>query len=112
MMSPAMWADVPFGNRTALRDFQGYHAIWHQVVAETSARAGFAYQVYPLGDAVGSPIWQDIHQREHVNANAALGITGPPLLTDYDFKDRTAFATFMWVHANESIRLATAAGII
>lgn len=112
MIWPGSWSDVPFNNRTALLDFQGYHALWHQVVAETAANAGFPYQTYPLGDSVGSPAWQEVHQREHVNANAALGITGPPILLDYDFKDKVQFATFQFVHAQESIRLGTAAGVL
>lgn len=112
MIWPGSWADIPFNNRTALVDFQGYHALWHQAVAETASRAGRAYQTYPLGDSVGSSNWQDVHQREHVNANLALGISGPPILLDYDFRDPTAFANFHFIHAQESIRLAQAAGII
>lgn len=112
MISPTLWSDVPFGNRTALSDFEGYHALWHQAVADTSANAGTPYQVYPLGHGVGSPAWQEAHQREHINANLALGISGPPILTDYDFRDPVAFATFMFIHGQESLRLAQAAGII
>lgn len=86
--------------------------LWHRAVAETAALAGAPYRTYPLGDGIGSPAWQDVHQREHINANLALGISGPPILLDYDFSDPVAFATYMFVHAQESIRLAQAAGIV
>lgn len=112
MIWPGTWSDVPHNNRTALLDHQGGHALWHQVVADVASRAGKPYQTYPLGDGIGSPIWQALHQREHVNAALALGITGPPILTDYDFKDAAAFHTYMFVHAQESIRLAAAAGVV
>lgn len=112
MMSPTLWADIPHKNRTALRDFGGYHALAHVAIYETVARAGFPYQVYPLGDGIGTPGWQDVHQREHVNANRALGIAGPALLADYDFEDRVAFATWMFIHSQEHLRLHAAAGII
>lgn len=111
MMSAHLWADVVFGSRTALQDFAGFHALAHQVIAEQSSRQGRPYQVYPLGANVGSPDWQDVHQREHINANLALGIPAPGALNDYDFTDEDAFHNFHWSHAQEHLRLHAAAGI-
>lgn len=111
MIAPNLWAAVPFQNRTALLDWQGQHALWHQAVADTAAAAGKKYATYPLGDGVGTPDWQRVHAQEHVNANLALGISGPPSLTDFDFAKAEDFASFHWTHGQESERLRAAAGV-
>lgn len=110
-MSPTLWSDIPFKNRTALDDWGGVHLLQHRVYAETAAKAGKSYRVYPLGGAIGSPEWMRAHAQEHINAHLALGIAGPPNLTDYTLTDQEGWANFHFIHAQSTNVWRVAVGI-
>lgn len=111
MIDPSLWADVPHKNPTARNDWGGTHALYHLVMADVLSRAGMSYRTFPLGGGVGSPAWQHAHQQEHENANAAMGLSGPPQMTDVNFNSPEEFANFMFQHAQETNRQRKAAGI-
>lgn len=112
MIDPTLWSNVPFRAPTAFRDWGGTHALVHQAIADTAARASKPYQVYPLGGGVGTKGWMQAHAQEHINANLALAVSGPANLSDYNLGEREDWDNFHLVHADEHRRLHTAAGIV
>ena len=112
MIDPALWESLPFNNLTALQDFWGGNALYHQVLAETVFRVtGTRYPKFPLGDG-GGALWLRADSREHISAAAALGLVGPPALEGYDLRNPEDFASFMFLHAQDLRRLGRAAGIV
>ncbi len=112
MMDPKLWQSLPFRDTTAWIDFLGQHSRWHQVLAQSIfAKNGKMYRIYPLGDGGGQE-WHLAHQDEHIGAANALGLAAPPDFSSYNLSDPTEFASWVWLHAEEHIRLRTPAGIV
>lgn len=111
MIAPQMWSNLPFGNRTAWRDFVGTHWLWHRAVAEQVRRTtGIGYRVYPIGDGYGSA-WLDAVQQTYTNAAAALGLSPPGDLRSYDLSRAEDFASWTFLLSNEAERIRQAAGV-
>src|ERR1700693_773377 len=109
-----LWQSLPFADKDAFVDFLGQHALWHSDVDHLIRSAGAApYPSLPLGDG---PIedgadWHEVHQAMHEGEAAGLALSGPPDFTAYDLNKRDEFASYVWLHAAEHQRLASAAGL-
>lgn len=111
MIDPGLWASTPFNNATALQDFFGMVGSYHTVLADQIAQVfGVTVRTTPLGDG-GGATWLFALQEELVQMARAVGIEAPPDLSSYNLRDETDFASFMFLHAQYTRQLRTAAGI-
>lgn len=112
MLDPALFADTPFGNSTALLDYFGLEAMYHRELAKSVfALSGVTYRTYPLGDG-GAQRWLEAHQQELVSAATALGIPAPVDLANYDLRDPTDFASYFFLSSLEHRRIGRAAALL
>lgn len=110
MIDPFIWNAVPFGDRNAFLDFEGQHQLWSQAVADHLNVAGTPFQSLVLWNLM-TPDGRQAHQQWHINANHAVGILGPGDLVSYDLRNKDEFASWVFLHAQESARLRVAAGV-
>jgi len=114
LVQASLWQSLQFGDKDAFRDFLGQHGLWHdQLDAILRQRGGPPYSSFPLGDG---PLgdggdWHLTHQDRHEGAASSLGLSAPTDFTAYDLNRRDDFSTWIWIHAQEHIRLAQAAGL-
>jgi hypothetical protein len=105
IVDPHSWEVLVFGDQTAWQDFLGAHSLWHHQLADTiRSLGGTAYPTLPLGDGGGEE-WHFAHQQHHDGAADALLIDFGPDLRSYNLTEPQEFASWCWVHAQESIRL-------
>ena len=111
MISPMLWAHIPFGSAEGFRAFLGDHAAMHQAMAQAVAGAGLPqYPLHPLGDGADDA-WMLANDREHRAVAEALGLADPPDLKAFDLKTPDDFADWMDAHARDHRRLNLALGI-
>ena len=112
MISPDLWASVPYRNLTAMIDFAGQFHLWHIALAQKIGQTtGKSYRLYPVGDGRGDAAWLSAIQKNHNNAAAALGIAAPPDLSSFDLSLAEDHASFFFLVSNDSARLRKAAGL-
>ena len=112
MIDPRLWASIPFRNYTALQDFAGTHALWHQVLAEHSVRTFSIdpWRLYPIGSPAGKP-WLEAVQAQYVAASRGLGAAPPPDLASFDLSDPVDFASWTWLLSQTAQGLREVAGL-
>lgn len=110
--NPRSWEVLPFGDLTAFMDFLGSHdLVWRSLNQQIRVNlAKPTYPVLPLGDYTGAE-WHDADQLVHEGACTALGIPLPPDFRSYDLTDKDQFASWTWLHAQDMVRIAQAAGL-
>jgi hypothetical protein len=107
LVDPRSWSVLAFGDETAWIDFLGAHALWHdQLDFHIRTRLfGAPISALPLGDG-GTAEWAKAHQRRHDDECASLGISFGPDFESYDLTKADQFASWAFIHAQESARLA------
>ena len=115
LVQPTLWQSLPFKDKDAFVDFLGGHDFWHDALDQLLRAAGAApYPSLPLGDGPVTDSegdWHLIHQAMHEGEAAGLALSGPDDFTSYDLNKLDEFSTWTWLHAQEHIRLALAAGL-
>lgn len=111
-VDPKLFGSTPFRNKTAWRDLKGTLYLWHVNLADTIAAGGFGgYPVYYIGSPAKDQAEQEIIERMHAGAAAALGIAPPPTLAGYDLDDPADFASWTWLLSLDCDRLRAEAGM-
>jgi hypothetical protein len=110
-VDPAVWASVPFRNKTAWADFTGTLELWMRALAQRIFQStGQSIVVLPLGDG-GGPEWLSGVQTQFEDAAVALGIAAPGDLESYNLDQAGDFSSWTWQVSNEARRLRSAAGL-
>lgn len=111
MMDPALWASVPFNNRTALLDLAGTLEVWFRAVNRAIAPvANRSVRSLPIGTP-GGATWLEAIQAQFNEAHDALGIEPPPDLASYDLADPVDWASWTWLLSQTAQTLRVAAGV-
>lgn len=103
LFPPVLFQGVPFGDRDALVDFNGHHALWHRALAEATGTPFLLVDDLRINLANNNAM--------HEAVAVALGLPGPPDLLGYDLSDRAAFQLFMQAEGHDVRRLASALGL-
>jgi len=112
MVNPTLWSQLPFGDLPAWQAFLGDHARAHALIfAQAVALSRPVYETYPLGDGGGTE-WLTAHHLEHRAICHSLGISPPPDLASYRLDDPEQWSDWMQAHADEHVRVQSAAGIV
>jgi hypothetical protein len=137
VVDPHAWEHLQFREANAFVDFLGQHALWHHALdVRVRQLGGVPYPSLPLGDG-GSALsllapeardaldeeqswerlhalqasWHTVHQQAHDGAAGALILAEPPDLESYDLTEGDQFVTWIFIHAQEHIRLRVASGL-
>ena len=103
MISPKVFASVPFNSYNALTDMAGTMELYVRGLVE---QAGLAVPLLPIG-SVGGQEWLDAIQQQMNHLGAALGLAVTDVAS-YDLRDASDFASWTFSVSNllESFRLA------
>ena len=112
MIDPSLIGGTPFNNRTALVDLAGILEIYHGVLAETISRTTTVeVKRYPLGTGIGTPDWLDALTKQHASERFALGLIAPASFSDFNLKDASEFASFVFILSQDLDQIRIAAGV-
>jgi len=113
MISARLFADTPFKDLTAFRDFAGTFYLYHRALQQqVLAVTGTNYRVMPLGDGRGEDEWLRAVQQTHAAAAHALGLVAPSDLTSFDMSREADHAAWFFAVSSDLERLRLQAGLI
>ena len=111
MLDPALFASVPFGSVTAMRDFAGNLALYNHALADQIfAVAGETIPVPDVGTPGGYD-WLQAIQSYLQSASVALGLGSPADLSSFDLSEATDHASFFFSLSQEYRVLRAASGL-
>lgn len=100
MISPIELAYLPQQDQMAFLDWLGFHARFHQVIAQKAIARGFqnlgTYQFATMGDRDD---WLYFHNQEHNEIAQTFNIGAPPDLGYWDENDPGNFNNWLQSHA-------------
>lgn len=103
LMSPLLWATIPFKDPDAFTEFQLPHEQWHRELAKLSQTAWHALDDFRTN--------LEPHGKMHDALADFYGLTHVGDWVSYDLTDEESYVTFMLTHANDHQRIRLAAGI-
>lgn len=113
MLSPVLFAAVPFKNPTAFSDLVGtLELMLRNYADEVYALSGISVGVPPLGNNPGSKAWLLCLQRAYDELGEALGIGHGGDISSFDLKSDREWPGWTFSISQETERLRAAAGIL
>ena len=103
LISPLLWATIPFKDPDAFTEFLMPHQFWHQELAKATKT-----RWYLLDDFRTS---LSPHGKMHDQVADALGLSHVGDWVGYDLTDEESYVNFMLTHAQDHERLRRALGI-
>ena len=111
MVNIAVFSDLPFGDKDAMLDFLGAHAIAHSGIASTIMAGGGLIESLPLSESPDTDSsWMQDHYQAHLSIGKYLGQSVPDL-SGYDLKKPEQFDDWMAVHGDLHTSINAALGI-
>ena len=100
MIDMSVFADSPFGDPTAMKDFLFENSQQHGQVAKTLEQRGKGLSYTPIGDMANEADWLEVHQSIHEQELAILGLGDIGVdLSQVNLHDENQYRDWQMQHA-------------